>query len=195
MTDPPVYNLDDSDDASTMVRPRLPLPKHYIHINNLTQTLVSDSSEPNIEPFAATFDDPLVELHEMLTDALDRRQEMLDNLYRIKKDLLEINRNDKENTTQVSTPSPNQVKSSSNLMHSYNFERASTMREFMEGCDKAAELIADMKGWVKRQAEWRREEQDKRWLEEIMMFERAMVMQKRIMELIIEGAEKEARAG
>ena len=48
---------------------------------------------------------------------------------------------------------------------------------------------------MKRQAEWRREEQDKRWLEEIVMFERAMVMQKRIMELIIEGAEKEARAG
>lgn len=69
------------------------------------------------------------------------------------------------------------------------------MREFEEGCDKAAELIADMKGWVKRQAEWRGEEQDKRWLEEIVMFERAMVMQKRIVELIIEGAEKEARAG
>ena len=52
-----------------------------------------------------------------------------------------------------------------------------------------------MKGWVKRQAEWRREEQDKRWLEEIVMFERAMIMQKRIVELIIEGAEKKARAG
>ena len=148
MTDPPVYNLDDSDDASTMVRPRLPLPKHYTHINNLTQTIVSDSSEHNIEPFAATFDESLVELNELLTDALDRRQEMLDNLSRIKKDLLEINRNDKANTTKVSTPSPNQVKSTSNLMHSYNFQRASTMREFREGCDKAAELIADMKGWV-----------------------------------------------
>lgn len=131
----------------------------------------------------------------MLTDALDRRQEMLENLSRIKKDLLEIKRNYKENTTQVSAASPNQVKSSSNLMHSYNFQRASTMREFKEDYDKAAELIADMKGWVKRQAEWRREEQDKRWLEEIVMFERAMIMQKRIVELIIEGAEKKARAG
>ncbi|KAG2167744.1 hypothetical protein JADG_007483 [Aureobasidium aubasidani] len=73
MKDPPVYNLDDSDDASTMVRPTLPLPKHYTHIDNLTQTIVSDSSENNIEPFAATFDDPLVELNENLTDALDRR--------------------------------------------------------------------------------------------------------------------------
>lgn len=195
MTDPPVYNLDDSDDASTMVCPTLPLPKHYTHINNLIQTMVSDSSGNNIEPFAATFDDPSVELNELLTDALDRRQEMLENLSRIKKDLLEINRNDKANTTQVSTPSPCQVKRSSNLMHSYNSQRASTMREFREGCDKAAELIADMKGWVKRQAEWRREEQDKRWLEEIVVFERAMIMQKRIMELIIEEAEKEARAG
>jgi hypothetical protein len=120
---------------------------------------------------------------------------MLENLSRIKKDLLEIKRNYKENTTQVSAASPNQVKSSSNLMHSYNFQRASTMREFKEDYDKAAELIADMKGWVKRQAEWRREEQDKRWLEEIVMFERAMIMQKRIVELIIEGAEKKARAG
>jgi len=73
LTDPPVYNLDDSDDASTMVRPTLPLPKHYIHINNLTQTLVYNSSENNIEPFAATFDDPLVELNENMTDALVRR--------------------------------------------------------------------------------------------------------------------------
>lgn len=52
-----------------------------------------------------------------------------------------------------------------------------------------------MKGWVKRQAEWRREEQDKCWLEEILVFERAMIMQKRIVELIIEGAEEKARAG
>lgn len=48
---------------------------------------------------------------------------------------------------------------------------------------------------MKRQAEWRREEQDKRWLEEIVMFERAMIMQKRIMELIIEGAEEKASSG
>ena len=73
MTDPPVYNLDDSDDASTMVRPTLPLPKHYTHINRFTQTIVSDSSENNIEPFAATFDDPLVELNGNMTDALVRR--------------------------------------------------------------------------------------------------------------------------
>ena len=146
MTDPPVYNLDDSDDASTMVRPRLPLPKHYTHINNLIQTLVSDSSEHNIEPFAATFDDPSVELNELLTDALNRRQNMLDNLSRIKKDLLEINRNYKANTTQVSTPSPNQVKSSSNLMHSYNFQRASTMREFKEGCDQSCRTDCGYEG-------------------------------------------------
>lgn len=120
---------------------------------------------------------------------------MLDNLSRIKKDLLEINRNYKENTTQVSTPSPNQVKSSPDLMLFYNSQRASTMREFKEDCDKAAELIADVKGLAKRQAEWRREEQDQRWLEEIVMFERAMIMQKRITELIIEGAEEKARVG
>lgn len=68
------------------------------------------------------------------------------------------------------------------------------MREFKEGCDKAAELIADMKGWVKRQAKWRRGEQDKRWLDEIVMFKRAMMVQKKIMEQIIEEAKEKARA-
>jgi hypothetical protein len=146
MTDPPVYNVDDSDDASTMVRPTLPLPKHYTHINNLTRTLVYNSSENNIEPFAATFDESLVELNENLTDALDRRQEMLDNLPRTKKDLLEINRNYKENTTQVSTPSPNQVKSSPDLMLFYNSQRASTMREFKEGRDQSCRTDCGYEG-------------------------------------------------
>lgn len=81
-----------------------------------------------------------------MTDALDRRQEMLDNLSRIKKDLLEINRNDKANTTQVSAASPNQVKSSPDLMFFYNSQRASTMREFKEDCDQSCRTDCGYEG-------------------------------------------------
>lgn len=71
---------------------------------------------------------------------------MLDDLPRIKKDLLEINRNDKENTTQISTPSANQVKSSPDLILFYNFQRASTMRESKEGCDQSCRIDCGYEG-------------------------------------------------